>query len=175
MVVQSYLWMFYIDWVRGSVWAASPCRVTKAHATCGGINIWVGKVAVTSLPSMVFSLTFLQGQFVAELWQAELLQPCCSSSRNVTHPCRDILSLAKGTVLSPCPRTSEAAWFKSWQSHFSNRQQMIRVENKHISFRGLIIPQDIGLHFKTAWCLLFLVPKRHFYRGVEHKEVLPSD
>lgn len=64
--------MFYIDWGERSVWAASH-RVTNAHITCGGINMWVGKVAAASLPSMVFSLTFLQGQLVAESWQAELL------------------------------------------------------------------------------------------------------
>lgn len=50
-----------------------PLTVTKAHTTCGGTHMWAGTVAVSSHPSMVFSLTFLWGQFVAESWQAELL------------------------------------------------------------------------------------------------------
>lgn len=38
--------------VKGSVWAASSCRVTKAHTTCSSINMWEGKVAVASPPSI---------------------------------------------------------------------------------------------------------------------------
>lgn len=73
--------------VKGSVWAASSCRVTKAHTTYCGINMWEGKVAVASLPSMGFSLTFLQGQFVPGSWLAELLCPCCINNGNITYPC----------------------------------------------------------------------------------------
>ena len=74
--------------VKGSICAASSCRVTKEHITCRGINVWEGNVAAASLSSR-FSLTFLQGQFVAGSWLAELLWPCCVSNGNITYPCRE--------------------------------------------------------------------------------------
>lgn len=89
MVVQNYIWMFCIDWGEGKCLCSLFSQGDKSTHHMGGINMWAGKVAVASLPSMVFSLTFLQGQFVAESWQAELLQPCCISNRNVPHPCRE--------------------------------------------------------------------------------------
>lgn len=62
--------------------------VTKAHTSFNDITTWEGDVAVASLPSMGFFLTFLQGQFVAGLLLAELPWPCCINAGNIMYPCR---------------------------------------------------------------------------------------